>query len=179
MPYTSLTISRLNAVVIHLTKGYHCIVDAADFPVVSKWKWYAHVTRDVVHGRAKSRYVYASREKAQGKGRGRRSMMHRELLDAKPDQQIDHDNHNTLDNRRSNLIRNTQSGNCHNRVKRPDCSSKYMGVVWHSGNGRYIAQIKVKQKNYHLGCFDDPEEAARVRDEAAKKHFASPRLNFP
>ena len=41
--------------------------------------------------------------------------------------------------------------------------------MWHSKQKKWIASIRVNCKLIHLGSFDSPEDAARVREEAAKR----------
>lgn len=60
-------------------------------------------------------------------------------------------------------------------TRRDKMSSVYRGVYMHQC-GRYTARVDRK----HLGYFDDPAEAARVRDKAAKEKYGDRAvLNFP
>jgi hypothetical protein len=58
--------------------------------------------------------------------------------------------------------------------------SGYRGVSWYKPSGRWVAQIVGDGRKLHLGLFDDPVEAARVYDAAARRyHGVRARLNFP
>ncbi len=69
--------------------------------------------------------------------------------------------------------RNVQS---ENRRKMSNNTSGFIGVS--SSKGRCQAYARKDNKPIHLGYFDTPEEAARVRDAFVKKHYTSPTLNF-
>ncbi len=107
--------------------------------------------------------------------------LHRFLMDADLGDIVDHINHDGLDCRRSNLRICTLDQNGANR-RGPDKSNKcgYIGVHFHKRFNRFCAGVSCKGKLIHLGYFDTPIEAARVRDRAALElygEFAT--LNFP
>jgi hypothetical protein len=57
---------------------------------------------------------------------------------------------------------------------------RFRGVSFHKQRRRYYARLRVRGETLALGYFDDPVEAALVRDAAAREHhgpFAT--LNFP
>src|SRR5690606_30457470 len=72
------------------------IIDAADADIVAEHNWYPKLNTQGTHW-----YVTTSVPDENGKGRHVR--LHRMILDAADDMVVDHINHNTLDNRRSNL----------------------------------------------------------------------------
>jgi hypothetical protein len=111
---------------IPLTGGEIALVDAEDWPLVSQYRWCA------------SRGLWGTYAVANVETGGRRTMlkMHRLVMDAAPGQQIDHRNHNGLDNRRGNLRPANPSQNGANT--RPTTGrSGYKGVGWHKARGKW------------------------------------------
>ncbi len=142
---------------IPLTQGYVAIVDDEDFPELSKHKWYAVRMRSGV--------------KAACWRNGKHLYMHRAIMKAKDGQPVDHRNHNTLDNQRSNIRLCTHSQNRVNQRKRPGCSSRYKGVYWHKGNKRWRAQIEYHGNRRCLRGFINENDAARAYNAAATELF--------
>jgi hypothetical protein len=92
--------------------------------------------------------------------------LHRLLMNPGPGEQVDHRNHNGLDNRRENLRLATAAQNAANaRPKRN--RPGYKGVNWHKRNQKWRAYITVDRKYIHLGVFEDPWEAAQAYNTAA------------
>lgn len=134
---------------IPLTRGKVAIIDAADYELVSKYKWYANKK-----GR-KSQKFYAA-----NKGHGNRTVyLHRLILgDACTGLIVDHKNGNTLDNRRENLRAATHIQNTLNRRKsNSKASSKYKGVSWNQEKKKWSAEVRVR-----IGHFDNEDDAARA-----------------
>ena len=145
---------------IPLTQGQFAIVDDDDFETLSQWKWQAYW-----HERTQS--FYATRRLS--------VKMHRQIMNCTPEEQIDHINHNTLDNRRGNLRKCTATQNSINRRKRIG----YKGVS--SVRNKWRATIGSVRKNErrHLGYFPTAEEAARAYDSAATEMYGEfALLNF-
>ena len=93
---------------IWLTKGFSTIVDDEDYHELSKHKW------QVVPSAEK---IYAKRRAKKRLGETRDTiMMHRYILSADDEHEVDHINGNSLDNRRCNLRIVTRSENMANRA---------------------------------------------------------------
>jgi hypothetical protein len=106
-------------------------------------------------------------------------LMHRFILDAPPDRQVDHRNGDKLDNRRSNLRFCTQSENTANTMLSRQNKTGYKGV--HPDRpGRWKAAIGYGPAWTHLGNYTTPEAAAHAYDNAARERYGEfARLNFP
>ena len=79
--------------------------------------------------------------------------------DNKP--QVDHIDNKKDNNCVDNLRWATHQENQRNKPKtlRPT-TSKYIGVSWHKKAKKWEAKIKINKKSIHLGCFDEPKDAA-------------------
>ena len=148
---------------IPLTQGQNAIVDAADFEWLSQWNWYAAWSK-FTHS------FYARRQTADN----RTVRMHRIILRCKrSDEEGDHKNHNTLDNRRNNLRKCTHPQNGRNAQKSRCNTSGYKGVTWDKDWGKWVASIVVNRRRHHLGGFDDRARAARAYKNAALRFHAA------
>lgn len=151
---------------IKLTQGKVALVSDEDYEYLSQWKWSAILI--------KGKIWYATRREGE-----KRFWMHREIMNTPKNLVVDHKNGNGLDNRRENLRNCTSFENQSNRGKNSNNTTGFKGVHFHKLSRKYIAVIKVHNKNYYLGLFKSPEEAALARDAKAmemEKDFAY--LNF-
>jgi len=96
--------------------------------------------------------------------------LHRVIMQAPDNADVDHKNRNKLDNRRCNLRLCTPSQNLMNRPKTRVNTSGYKGVNFNKRTGKYQAEITAHKKRYFLGFFDTAEEAAAAYKKAAKKY---------
>ena len=106
---------------------------------------------------------YAKRyyEKAVDGGRKRWvKYFHREVMNAKDGEIIDHINQDMLDNRRENLRVADKSLNALNTAKFKS-STGYRGVTFSKQSGKYQANITIHKKRYYLGSFDTAKEAGK------------------
>lgn len=97
--------------------------------------------------------------------------LHRLLMDATPNQLIDHEDGDGLNNRRSNLRVATSADNAHNQKAQGGKSTK--GVSLHRATGKWSAQIRVNKVKQHLGLFDSQDAAQAAYNEAAKRFFGA------
>ncbi|MCL1955245.1 MAG: HNH endonuclease [Brevinematales bacterium] len=99
-------------------------------------------------------------------------LLHRIIMNAPEDMEIDHKNLNKLDNRRQNLRVCSHSENMMNRGKQKNNSTGFKGVNLDKGRKRkrFRAKITANKKNYCLGSFKKPEAAAAAYAKAAKLH---------
>lgn len=84
-----------------------------------------------------------------------------------PDIQVDHKNHNRLDNRRQNLRPCTPAQNSSNTCKPSTNTSGFKGVSWDKSRKKWAAYITFQLKRINLGRFDVLEEAVCAYNEAA------------
>lgn len=85
-----------------------------------------------------------------------------------PKHEIDHQDHNGLNNRIDNLRDVTNAGNSRNMPVRKDSKTGVSGV-YPSTSGGFTAKIRDSGKLIHLGTFKTLEEAAKVRREAEER----------
>lgn len=88
-----------------------------------------------------------------------------------PNGVIDHINRNKLDNRINNLRIADATLNARNASISKNNTSGHVGVTWHKGAGKWIAQINVNRKNIYLGCHENIEDAINARKQAEREHF--------
>jgi len=145
---------------ISTTKGFTALVDNEDYPILSRYKWYAHSN--------KRGHVYP--RTWTGKG-GQRMFMHAMIL-GEYKGIVDHINGNGLDNRKANLRIATYSENGANRrISKKNNTSGFKGVSWYKPHKKWRAGICFDGKCKHLGYFDSKEEAAEAYNKAAKGVF--------
>lgn len=148
--------------IIPLTQGKVAIVDDADYERVSPYNWYAVYN----HG---TRSFYAVRTIRQGTFRTT-VIMHRMILGAPKGVPVDHENHDTLDNRRDNLRLTTSQGNNKNVRLRHDNSSGVCGVAWCHRAKKWRAYVMANGKNVYLGRFTEKQDAIAARQAANLKY---------
>ncbi len=92
--------------------------------------------------------------------------LHRVILDlGRGGPQVDHINRNPLDNRRANLRVCSHAENHQNIPPQPGSRSRFRGVWWENGPGKWRASVNVGGKRHHCGFYDDEAaagEAARA-----------------
>lgn len=154
-------------ITIPLTRGKEALIDEDDLPLVSGYAWFA--------------LAGGSTDYAYTKVNGRTVYMHALILGGSSrSAHIHHIDGNGLNNTRQNICRVDVGVNVAAGKRRVTNTSGYIGVTLHRATGRWQAQIAPGGRRLHLGAFDDPAEAAIVRDRAARLYFGEhARLNFP
>lgn len=82
-----------------------------------------------------------------------------------PDE-IDHINHNRLDNRVENLRDVSHKENGKNHSLRSNNASGVTGVSWSNTTSKWVASITINSKMIHLGRFKDFNDAEMARRDA-------------
>lgn len=135
---------------IELTQGKIALVDDEDAGRVSLYPWHAVKIREE---------FYAATTIS-----GRRMYLHRFITEAPRGFDVDHVNHDGLDNRRKNLRVCTHQQNLVNQKKQSGRSSRYKGVTWDKSRNRWRAQTKVLGRAVYLGYFRSEIQAAGAYD---------------
>jgi HNH endonuclease/AP2 domain len=140
-----------------LTKGGIAAVSDEDYDRLKDYRW-----------RFDGQYVVRSYHVGPGKRDYRTQSLHREVMNAKKGQIIDHINHSTRDNTRDNLRFCTTAQNSRNAKTPSTNTSGYRGVHFHcAGRYRWTAAIRLDGKKYRIGAFSTKEQAALAYNLAA------------
>lgn len=148
---------------IPLSKGKRAMVDIKDYEVLNKFKWYC-----TYYGYAESRtYIKGSGRKNQ---KQIKRWMHRLILNAPKGMQVDHINHDRLDNRRSNLRICTPSQNRMNSSLKRENKTGVKGVYFLKRNKKWGVSLQVNKSKKHIGYFEEFEKAVEASLIARKKY---------
>ena len=148
MKFIKTGISRSDA-----KNHYQVMVDDKDFDWLNQFNWHAD--------------KYGSVASWLGNKKNKRILMHRFILKAPANMEVDHIDRNRLNNQRSNLRLATSSQNKCNRGARKDNTSGYKGVSWHKQRNKWTARIKAGDIYKSLGLFETKKDAAIAYNQAA------------
>lgn len=140
--------------------GGFALVDNRDYPALNQHKWYQNYQGYAVRGFYKN-----------GK---RQSIirMHRVIMDTPTGFVTDHINHDTLDNRRSNLRICTHAENIANsRPRKTPKSSLFKGVYIDKRRNTWNVELKFNNKRHRFSGFASEKEAALFYNIKAKEIF--------
>lgn len=131
-------------------------IDKEDYEMVSKYRW---IVNDVG-------YVISATTRDGMEG----VLLHRYILNAPKDSEIDHINRNPLDCRKNNLRFCSRTQNNQNQNVRKDNSSGVKGVSFLKDKNKWHSRITVNHKTILLGNYDRYEDAVTARMKAEKKY---------
>lgn len=148
-----------------LTRGKVALVDDDMFEYLNQWKWFYQSKG------------YAARNSRIDTKRIT-ILLHRVVINAPDEMQVDHINGNRLDNRKENLRLCTNWQNTANHKMYSHNVTGYAGVGFlkRARYKKWIARIVVHGKLIYLGSYTTPKDAALAYNEAALKYrgeFAS------
>jgi len=127
-------------------------IDIEDFDLISTYVW--HVD--------KNHYVIT-------KHKGKVYKQHRMVLnlcDENANIEVDHINHDTLDNRKNELRIANRSENCINRTLSKHNKSGITGIYWCNSANKWAVQISKDKVKHYLGVYADLTEAIAIRKQA-------------
>lgn len=138
--------------------GHKFYFDWEDFELISYFSWMMD----------ENGYIIAQDYSTKPK---RYIRMHRLIMDTNPGILIDHKKHEKYDNRKEHLRNADDNTNHFNHNIYKNNTSGVTGVNWDEESGKWRARIWAYGKMYHLGRFDNFEDAVKVRKEAEEKYF--------
>jgi hypothetical protein len=142
-------------------------IDTDDLSMVQEYpnSWYAYCCK-------KGNTFYADGHLPMVGGKRKKISLHRWIMNPSRGLVVDHINHNTLDNRKSNLRVITQGQNNQNRKKiRVESKSGIRGVYWDKKNNKWRSHIQIDRKQIYLGYFTDLSEAELAVKNARVKYM--------
>ena len=148
---------------IQLTQGKVALVDDGDFDYLNRFTWHLNNSGYAVN---MTRRI-ANKQKA--------TLMHRLIMNTPNNLQVDHIDHDGLNNQKYNLR------NCTKRQNRINSKpkNKYKGAYYFERHNRFQSFITVNSNRIYLGTFKTIEEAALAYDKSAILYFGEfANLNF-
>ena len=123
---------RGDVVDIFMANGYTAVIDLEDLEKVLQYRWRVLKDRNTVYAIAHTPMVNSKQKTIR---------MHRVVMGATdPKLQIDHRDHDGLNNCKSNLRACSHSQNLMNQVVKGG-TSKYKGVHWHKQHKKWRSRI--------------------------------------
>lgn len=149
--------------IIQLTLGHSVTVDDSDYDELMKYKW--------CFSRVKGHSVGYATRSIMVDGKKKTIMMHRQIMNPKPSEQVDHIDGYGLNNSRSNLRLCCHVENHRNMHTHKSNILGVKGVSQPTKKVGYFARITVMYKQIYLGYFMSLEDAKEARLQAELKYF--------
>lgn len=150
---------------IILTQEQVALVDDEDYADLIQFKWHALWAPH-------TQSYYAARKIRLSNGKETTEYMHRRILGLKPDDpSVDHINHETTDNQKTNMRLANYRGQGANQRNQ----SKYGVGIWFDVRQKqkskpFQARAWLNGKKYHIGTFTTAEEAQAARKKWLEKY---------
>lgn len=136
------------------------IVDLNKVNIIKKFTWVAHY--------APTQKGFYLRTQINKGGKRKTINLHRLITNCPEGLDVDHVNHDTLDNRMCNLKICSKIENLMNKSSN---TSGCCGVSWHKASKKWSAYINNKSKKVHLGLFKNKQDAINARKTAENFYF--------
>ena len=149
---------------IKLTQGVVARIDDDDYEKFGAFNWHNHEG-------------YGARMVG---GRKNRKMLrlHREIMQAPADMEVDHIDGDRTNCQKSNMRLVPRWLNRLNLPLYKNSKSGYKGVTWHGQTPKWVASIRFRGKQIHIGLFENKHDAAIAYNACAMKLFGEfARLN--
>lgn len=118
-----------------------------------------------------SQYKWSLNNKGYIRNTKNNLLLHRFIMDCPKDMEVDHINHNPLDNRKSNLRICTHQQNLRNKSLQCNSTSGIVGVSWSKTFNKWKSYIMIDNKYINLGLYNTKEDAIKARERAEIEYF--------
>lgn len=142
----------------YTSNGETFYFDLDDYNLIKDYSWY----------KTKHGYIETSIYKDKKK---HKILLHRLVCQPLSHLQVDHINHDRTDNRKANLRCCSNQENSMNRVLKSTNTSGTTGVYWNKCKQKWVAYLNKNGIHYHLGYFDDKQNAIQARHNAEIAYF--------
>ncbi len=156
-------LSKEKTMIINIS-GYDVLIDNEDYDKIKLKKWKVRI---------KDGYPIVVSSYYDKKKRNSNYINMARFLMSVTDNKIDidHINHNTLDNRKSNLRKSTHQENMFNQIIRSNNTSGFKGVSYDLRRKKYRAYIMFNAKQIWLGYYKNKKKAALKYNKKAIELF--------
>lgn len=136
---------------IQLSQNKQALVDDEDFEELNQSRWFINGSYAYRHA-SNHRQLIA---------------MHRQIMNCPQGFEVDHLNHDKLDNRKNNLKVCTKQENLLNKSLYKNNKTGVSGIYWLDSIKKYQVRFWIRKIEYYLGCFDSLGDAIEAKQRAS------------